>query len=108
MTCYSITSSARARIDGATVRSSALAVFRLTTGSYFVGACTGRSAALSPLRNDDVGGRLRAPVSVACRKDKHEHEDLNGSSIDLRVRLELGQRLTGDLLLYELIANPGR
>ena len=35
---------------GGTVRPSALAVFRLITNSYLVGACTGRSAGFSPLR----------------------------------------------------------
>ena len=47
---YSITSSARASSDGGTVRPSALAVLRLIANSYLVGACTGRSAAFSPLR----------------------------------------------------------
>ena len=47
---YSITSSARASTDGGTVRPSALAVLRLMTSSYLVGACTGRSAGFSPLR----------------------------------------------------------
>src|SRR5262245_46530990 len=47
---YSITSSARASTDGGTVRPSALAVLRLITSSYLVGACTGRSAGFSPLR----------------------------------------------------------
>src|SRR6266478_4730811 len=47
---YSITSSARARIDGGTVRPSALAVLRLTTSSNVVGCCTGKSAGLAPLR----------------------------------------------------------
>src|SRR3974390_3251737 len=47
---HSITSSARASNDGGTVRPSALAVFRLMTISYLVGACTGRSAGFSPLR----------------------------------------------------------
>src|SRR5262249_12490114 len=43
-TCHSITSSARASSVGGTSRPSALAVFRLITSSYLVGACTGRSA----------------------------------------------------------------
>ncbi len=47
---YSITSSARASTDAGTVRLSALAVLRLMTSSYFVGACTGMSAGFSPLR----------------------------------------------------------
>src|SRR6516225_9783362 len=47
---YSITSSARESSDGGTVRPSALAVLRLITVSYLVGACTGRSAGFSPLR----------------------------------------------------------
>ena len=47
---YSITSSAMASSDGGTVRPKAFAVFRLMASSYLVGACTGRSAGLSPLR----------------------------------------------------------
>src|SRR5262245_30490386 len=47
---HSITSSARASSDGGISRPSALAVFRLITSSYLVGACTGRSAGFSPLR----------------------------------------------------------
>ena len=47
---YSITSSARTSSDGGTSRPSALAVFTLSTRSYLVGVCTGRSAGLSPLR----------------------------------------------------------
>jgi hypothetical protein len=49
-TTYSITSSARARSVGGTVRPSNLAVLRLMTNSYLVGACTGRPAGFSPLR----------------------------------------------------------
>jgi hypothetical protein len=49
-TNYSITSSARARIDCGTVSPSALAVLRLTTISNVVGCSTGRSAGLAPLR----------------------------------------------------------
>src|SRR5262245_12981956 len=45
-----ITSSARASSVGGTVRPSALAVLRLITSSYLVGACTGRLAGFSPLR----------------------------------------------------------
>jgi hypothetical protein len=47
---YSITSSARARIEDGTIRPSALAVLRLTTSSKVVGCSTGRSAGLAPLR----------------------------------------------------------
>src|SRR5215468_2781206 len=47
---YSITSSARASNVVGTSRPSILAVFRLITTSYLVGACTGRSAAFSPLK----------------------------------------------------------
>src|SRR4029077_3589191 len=46
---HSITSSARARIDGGTVRPSVFAVLRLTTSSNVVGCWTGRSAGLAPL-----------------------------------------------------------
>src|SRR5262245_52939873 len=47
---HSITSSARTSSDDGTSRPSALAVLRLRTVSYLVGACTGRSAALAPRR----------------------------------------------------------
>src|SRR5262245_13746418 len=47
---HSITSSARASSVGGTSSPSVLAVFRLITNSYLVGACTGRSAGFSPLR----------------------------------------------------------
>src|SRR5215472_16896376 len=47
---HSITSSARAITDDGISSPSALAVLRLITSSYFVGACTGRSAGFSPLR----------------------------------------------------------
>src|SRR5262249_44941919 len=47
---HSITSSARASNVGGTSRPRALAVLRLITSSYLVGACTGRSAGFSPFR----------------------------------------------------------
>src|SRR5262249_29670132 len=47
---HSITSSARASRVGGTSRPSALAVLRLITSSYLVGACTARSVDFSPLR----------------------------------------------------------
>ena len=47
---HSITSSARARIDGGRVRPSALAVFMVTTSATLVGCSTGRSAGFAPLR----------------------------------------------------------
>src|SRR3981189_2539583 len=47
---HSITSSALASSEGGTLRPSAFAVLRLTTKSYFVGFCTGRSPGFSPLR----------------------------------------------------------
>src|SRR5262245_48933267 len=49
-TPHSITSSARASTAGGISRPSTLAVLRLITSSYLVGACTGRSAGFSPLR----------------------------------------------------------
>src|SRR5262249_51201006 len=49
-TDHSITSSARASTVAGTSSPSALAVLRLITSSYLVGACTGRSAGFSPLR----------------------------------------------------------
>src|SRR5262249_47169965 len=59
-TFHSITSSARASTVGGLSRPSALAVLRLSTVSYLVGACTGRSPGLSPLR-------MRSPYLAACR-----------------------------------------
>ena len=47
---YSITSSARSKIDVGTSMPSVWAVFRLTTSSILVASSTGRSAALAPLR----------------------------------------------------------
>ena len=47
---HSITSSARASSVGDTSRPNALAVLRLMTSSYLVGACTGKSPGFSPLR----------------------------------------------------------
>src|SRR6202030_1074591 len=47
---HSMTSSAWARMEGGTVRPSALAVLRLITSSNLVGCSTGRSAGLAPLR----------------------------------------------------------
>ena len=47
---YSITSSARARSVGGTVRPSAFAVLRLMTSSNLVGCSTGRSAGLAPFK----------------------------------------------------------
>src|SRR5262249_4875609 len=47
---HSITSSARASSVGGTSRPSVLAVFKLITSSYLVGACTGRLVGFSPLR----------------------------------------------------------
>jgi hypothetical protein len=47
---HSITSSAMASSLSGTVSPSALAVLRLMTNSYLVGASTGRSAGFSPLR----------------------------------------------------------
>src|SRR5262249_52736934 len=46
---HSITSSARAKTLGGTSRPDAFAVLRLSTVSYRVGVCTGRSAGFSPL-----------------------------------------------------------
>src|ERR1700730_16447280 len=47
---YSMTSSASASNDGASVQPIALATLRLITNSNLVGSCTGSSAGLSPLR----------------------------------------------------------
>ena len=47
---HSITSLALASNVGGTLRPSALAVLRLITNSYLVGACTGISPGFSPLR----------------------------------------------------------
>ena len=60
---HSITSSARASSVGGTSRPSAFAVLRLIASSYLVGACTGRSAGFSPLR-DAIHVAGGAPVRI--------------------------------------------
>src|SRR5215813_2817215 len=57
---HSMTWVARASTDGGTSRPSALAVLRLIASSYFVGACSGRSAGFWPLR-------IRSPQPAARR-----------------------------------------
>ena len=57
---YSITSSACASRAAGIVRPIVLAVLRLTTSWYFVGACTGRSPGFSPFR-------IRSTYSAARR-----------------------------------------
>src|SRR5262249_8693128 len=61
---HSITSSARASSVGGTSRPSVLAVFKLITSSYFVGACTGRLAGFSPLRMRSTYVAARRKLSV--------------------------------------------
>jgi hypothetical protein len=56
---HSITSSALASRLAGIVRPSALAVLRLITSPYLVGACTGRSAGLAPFRS-------RSTYEAAC------------------------------------------
>jgi hypothetical protein len=49
-TSYSITSSAVANSAGDISRPGVLAILRLITNSYLVGACTGSSLGFAPLR----------------------------------------------------------
>jgi hypothetical protein len=67
---YSITSSARASTDAGRSRPSALAVFRLTTGSYLVGVCTGRSAGFAPALISAVMGHAGAAPTSASSSSK--------------------------------------
>src|SRR6516165_40424 len=63
---YSITSSALASTDAGRSRPSDLAVFRLTTSSYLVGFCTGRSAGFAPaLISAILGHAGAAPTSAS-------------------------------------------
>jgi hypothetical protein len=63
---YSITSSALASTDAGGSRPSDLAVFRLTTSSYLVGVCTGRSAGFAPaLISAILGHAGAAPTSAS-------------------------------------------
>jgi hypothetical protein len=62
---YSITSSARASNVGGTVRPSALAVLRLITSSYLVGACTGSSTKSGASPNIQHGFDVEDCVRVA-------------------------------------------
>src|SRR5437868_4683560 len=61
---HSITSSARASNEDGTSSPSALAVLRLMTSSYLVGACTGRSAGFSPLRMRSTYDAERRTISM--------------------------------------------
>src|SRR6516165_5818546 len=61
---HSITSSARAMSDGGTTKPSPLAVWRLMTRSYLVGACTGKSAGFSPLRMRSTYAAERRTISA--------------------------------------------
>src|SRR5215470_3604955 len=61
---HSITSSARAMSDGGTTRPSPLAVWRLMTRSYLVGACIGKSAGFSPLRLRSTYAAERRTISA--------------------------------------------
>ena len=64
---YSITSSARTRIEVGKVRSSALAVFMLITRANFVARWIGKSAGLSPLRmRPAYTPMMRQKLSVAA------------------------------------------
>jgi hypothetical protein len=62
MALHSITSSARARIDGGMARPSALAVFMLTVRSILVGCSTGRSAGSAPHVESLTCGPTRSTV----------------------------------------------
>src|SRR4029450_2015905 len=88
---YSITSSARPSNDRGTVRPSALAVFRLMTSSYLVGACTERLAGFSPLR-------VRATEDAALATDRSDrihrrpgHHFLNRDGTDRSLAVPAGQ-----------------
>src|SRR5262245_43027988 len=61
---HSITSSAVPRSVGGTSRPSALAVLRLITSSYLVGACTGRSPGFSPFRTRSTYDAARRNRSI--------------------------------------------
>src|SRR5262245_46523254 len=60
---HSITSSARARSDGGTLRPSALAVVRLMVKSNVVGCSTGMSAGLVPCKTLSTSSAARRNVS---------------------------------------------
>jgi len=69
---HSMTSSARARIDGGTVRPSVLAVFRLTTSLRVVGCGTGRSAGFAPfsIPSGVIAGPAKESVRVGAIADQ--------------------------------------
>src|SRR6516164_4245866 len=90
---HSMTSSARARIAGGTVRPSALAVLRLTTSSNVVGCWTGRSAGLAPLR---IFSDVDADLAMDRRKagaiaDQTASLGVYAPRINRRNRLAYGQ-----------------
>src|SRR6516162_1368300 len=88
---YSITSSARASTEVGRSRPSAFAVLRLTTNSYFVGTCTGRSAAFSPLRITSGEAVLVNPITSVS------DQATSGREVALRVyRRQLVPRCKGN------------
>jgi hypothetical protein len=71
---YSITTSARASTDGGRSRSTTLAVLRLITSPYLVGACTGRSASRAPVfSNNSVPDRQHRQLEH--QQDNHAQRD---------------------------------
>src|SRR5262249_29232612 len=85
---HSITSSARASTAGGTSRPSAFAVFRLITSSYFVGACTGRSAGFSTLRMRSIfPPARRSAVAVLQSSLPAERISNRGGSDQAEARL---------------------
>jgi len=88
---YSSTSSARASTEAGRSRPSAFAVLRLTTNSYFVGTCTGRSAAFSPLRITSGEAVLVNPITSVS------DQATSGREVALRVyRRQLVPRCKGN------------
>ena len=77
---YSITSPALASTDAGRSRPSDLAVFRLTTSSYLVGVCTGRSAGFAPALISAILGHAGAAPTSASSSFKNSDEVAGRSS----------------------------
>jgi len=89
---YSITSSARASADAGRSRPSALAVFRLTTSSYLVGVCTGRSAGFAPALISAIMGHSGAAPTSASSSSKARTKLPGGPRRGLRLS-QIGRQM---------------
>ena len=107
---YSITSSARPRSVGGTSRPSALAVLRLITSSYLVGACTGGGwgdTAAARSRAADGAGRLVPRLPTRTQLGKTQITGAQCPSIESR-QSPCGVRLQQRLQTAQVCFRPAQ